>query len=117
MITKRWIEVRFQKEGIHAYIRALTDENLADVKFLGHPHRHMFHFRVRIEVNHNERDIEFIQFKRWLEQTMSLNGIDYMSCETIAEILIGQILFKYHNRKVVVEVSEDGENGAVLEAE
>jgi hypothetical protein len=35
--------------------------------FLGYPHRHIFHFRVSIDVFHNDRDIEFIQFKRWLE--------------------------------------------------
>ena len=30
-------------------------------------HRHIFHFKVWIEVFHDDRDIEFIQFKRWLE--------------------------------------------------
>ena len=70
--AKRWIWVTFQKEGIHKYPAALTDPALAtgdeyDVSFLGYPHRHIFHFRVAIKVTHNDRDIEFIQFKRWLE--------------------------------------------------
>ena len=71
--TNSMIWVTFQKEGIHKYPAALEDPALAtgdkyDVSFLGYPHRHMFHFRVEIEVFHDDRDIEFIQFKRWLEE-------------------------------------------------
>ena len=70
--AKRKIWVTFQKEGIHCYPAAATAPVLAtgdeyDVSFLGTPHRHIFHFRVWIDVVHNDRDIEFIQFKRWLE--------------------------------------------------
>ena len=65
--------VTFRKEGVHMYPGADTDPKLAtgdwdDVSFLGVPHRHIFHFRVRIEVFHDDRDIEFIQFKRWMER-------------------------------------------------
>jgi len=72
----RTIWVTFQKEGIHMYPGADTDPKLAtggwdDVSFLGVPHRHMFHFKVWIEVFHDDRDIEFIQFKRWLERQYS----------------------------------------------
>lgn len=119
-ITKRLIEVTFQKEGVHKYPAALTDPNLADVSFLGYPHRHIFHFRVRIAVTHNDRDIEFIQFKRWLqglysEQQNTLQ-LDYKSCEMIAEELIGVISERY-NRSMSVSVFEDDENGAYLEYE
>jgi hypothetical protein len=119
---RRWIEVTFQKEGIHKYPAALTDPALAtgdeyDVSFLGYPHRHLFHFRVRISVSHNDRDIEFIQFKRWLEslysdKTLELN---FKSCEMIAEDLINTISARYPNRAMVIQVFEDGENGAILE--
>ena len=113
---KRWIEVSFQKEGIHAYPTALTDPNLITVRFLGHPHRHMFYFYVRIEVFHNDRDIEFIMFKRWLvslfdEQLTS----DFKSCEMFAESLINIITVKYPYRDITVKVFEDDENGAILE--
>jgi hypothetical protein len=69
--AKRQIWVTFEKEGIHCYPAAGTDPTLCtageyDVSFLANPHRHMFHFRVSIDVFHNDRDIEFIQFKRWL---------------------------------------------------
>lgn len=116
---KRWIEVTFQREGIHKYPAALEDPNLADVSFLGYPHRHMFHFRVRIAVTHNDRDIEFIQFKRWLEALYSGEqnclSLDYKSCEMIAEGLMNTINARYPGRAMVVQVFEDGENGAILE--
>ena len=117
-ITKRQIEVTFQKEGIHKYPAALTDPNLADVSFLGHPHRHIFHFRVRISVQHNDRDIEFIQFKRWLESLYSDSTLElnFQSCEMLAEALIGVISQRY-NRSMSVSVFEDNENGAYLEYE
>jgi len=118
---KRMIWVKFNKEGIHKYPAALTDPALAtgdeyDVSFLGYPHRHIFEFQVWISVTHNDRDIEFIQFKRWLEKlydekTLQLN---YRSCEMIAEDLYLTINTRYPGREVWIEVSEDGENGAIL---
>ena len=71
--AKRMIWVTFRKEGIHRYPAATSDPKLAtndefDVSFLGYPHRHNFHFSIAIQVFHDDRDIEFIQFKRWLEK-------------------------------------------------
>ena len=117
----RTIFVTFQKEGIHCYPAAATDPQLAtgdeyDVSFLGTPHRHIFHFRVGIDVFHNDRDIEFIQFKRWLENLYkdAILALDYKSCEMIADDLYLQIAGRYPNRNVTIEVSEDGENGCVI---
>jgi hypothetical protein len=117
----KMIWVTFRKEGMHKYPAALTDPSLAtgdeyDVSFLGHPHRHIFHFRVWIGVTHNDRDIEFIQFKRWLENlykdaTLSL---DYKSCEMMSDDLHAQISQKYPGREIWIEVSEDGENGSFI---
>ena len=61
--SSKMIWVSFRKEGIHKYPAALDDPKLAtgdeyDVSFLGHPHRHIFHFKVAIEVFHDDRDIE-----------------------------------------------------------
>ena len=61
------IWVTFRREGIHCYPEAATNPDLEDVAFLSNPHRHMFHFKVWIDVKHDSREIEFIQFKRWLE--------------------------------------------------
>lgn len=119
----RQIWVTFQKEGIHCYPAAATDPQLAtgdqfDVSFLAHPHRHIFHFKVYIDVFHNDRDIEFIQFKRWLEQLysgdQSVLQLDYKSCEMIADDLYVQIASRYPDRCVTIDVSEDGENGCTI---
>ncbi len=117
----RTIFVRFQKEGIHKYPAAATDPNLAtgdeyDVSFLATPHRHIFHFEVTIEVFHNDRDIEFIQFKRWLENQYSqgILALDYKSCEMISDDLYDVIATRYPGRNVVIQVSEDNENGATI---
>ena len=120
---QRQIWVTFQKEGIHCYPAAATDPMLNtageyDVSFLANPHRHIFHFRVSIDVFHNDRDIEFIQFKRWLESLYNGSNtvleLDWKSCEMIADDLYTQIAARYPNRAVTIEVSEDGENGCSI---
>ena len=122
--AQRKIWVTFQKEGVHCYPAAATDPQLAtgdeyDVSFLGTPHRHIFHFKVHIDVFHNDRDIEFIQFKRWLENLYkdSILALDYKSCEMIADDLYIQIASRYPNRAVWIEVAEDGENGCLIRYE
>ena len=128
--AKRHIWVTFQREGIHKYPAALDDPKLAtggwdDVSFLGYPHRHIFHFRVQIEVFHDDREIEFIQFKRWLQRLydMASDGseghsdtgvleLDYKSCEMIADELCLEIRKRYGSKRdIQIEVSEDNENG------
>jgi hypothetical protein len=117
----KMIWVTFRKEGMHRYPAAATDPNLAtgdeyDVSFLANEHRHIFHFKVWIGVTHDDRDIEFIQFKRWLENlykdaTLSL---DHKSCEMMSGELYDMISQKYPSREVWIEVSEDGENGSFI---
>jgi hypothetical protein len=124
--AERKIWVTFRKEGIHKYPAAATDPNLAtgdeyDVSFLANPHRHIFHFRVWIDVFHNDRDVEFIQFKRWLERLyhsdQGVLSLDYKSCEMISDDLYTQIAARYPDRAVWIEVAEDGENGALIKYE
>ena len=92
MVKNRYIKVKFQKEGVHKFPGADKDPKYAtgkwdDVSFLGYPHRHVFHFYVTLGVTHNDRDVEFIQFKRELERLYNKNvlQLDYQSCEMIAE--------------------------------
>jgi hypothetical protein len=122
--AERKIWVTFRKEGIHCYPAAATDPSLAtgdeyDVSFLGTPHRHIFHFRVWIDVLHNDRDIEFIQFKRWLENLYKAGilQLDHKSCEMMADDLYAEIAARYPDRAVWIEVAEDGENGALIRYE
>jgi len=119
--VERSIWVTFRKEGIHLYPAAKDDPALAtgdwdDVSFLGVAHRHIFHFKVRIQVEHNDRDIEFIQFKRWLERLYddSVIELNHKSCEMIADDLYEQISAKYPGRFVEIDVAEDGENGCSI---
>jgi len=120
--ARREIWVTFTKEGVHKYPGADTDPKLAtggwdDVSFLGYPHRHIFHFRVCIEVFHNDRDIEFIQFKRWLERLYSEEGVldlDYKSCEMISDELYIKVAERYPGRSVTISVAEDNENGCTI---
>jgi len=117
----KMIWVTFRKEGMHRYPAAATDPNLAtgdeyDVSFLANEHRHIFHFKVWIGVTHDDRDIEFIQLKRWLENlykdaTLSL---DHKSCEMMSGELYDMISQRYPSREVWIEVSEDGENGSFI---
>jgi hypothetical protein len=113
--AKRMIFVTFQREGIHCYPAAATDPNLADVSFLASPHRHMFHFNVAIQVFHNDRDLEFIQFKRWLDNLYTgVLELNRKSCEMISDDLYEQIASRYPDRDIAITVSEDGENGATI---
>lgn len=111
-VRKSFIKVSFQKEGIHCYPKAPKG-----VEFLRHPHRHMFHFYVTLGVFHDDRDVEFILFKRELEKLFEggTMDIDYKSCEMLAQDLLDYIIIQYPGRYCKVEVYEDNENGGIVE--
>lgn len=119
----RNIWVTFSQEGVHYYPGADTNPATAtgdwdDVSFLGYKHRHIFHFKVWIEVFHDDRDIEFIQFKRWLQRLYNNDSVlelNNKSCEMIADELYAVINDKYPNRFVRISVAEDNENGCEME--
>jgi len=114
MITnlKKSIFVTTKIEGFHKYPNA-PDE----VSFLRNLHRHMFGIKVRIEVYHNERELEFIIVKQDLIKYLEtrIKQDENNSCETLAESIHKYITLNYcyeTQRLVWVEVDEDGENGA-----
>lgn len=100
-----WITTSF--EGYHSYKDA-PDE----VSFLKNKHRHIFHIKVWIEIFHNDRDIEFILFKRFVDNFIKDNDFNNHSCEMISDDLYKYIIAKYSNRQIQIEVSEDNENGS-----
>ena len=106
------IFVTYQREGIHKYPAA---ENMEGIEFLAYPHRHMFHFKITLEVFHDDREVEFILFKRELERQYDQGTLqlDYKSCEMMSDDIATYIMAHYPGRDLIVEVSEDGENGAV----
>jgi hypothetical protein len=111
MNTSSRIWITFQKIGIHAYPAAP-----ADVGYLSHPHRHLFKFKVWVNVHHQDREIEFHQFLNWCEAqyTSGILTLNSKSCEMIAEELLLAINSRYPGRNPAVEVSEDGECGAIV---
>ena len=85
------------------------------VSFLQDWHRHVFKVRVDLAVSHDNRDLEFFHvledlnqvLDQWRERKVSKSC--EMFCDSISEALKSKYLTLFR-----VEVSEDGENGAVL---
>jgi hypothetical protein len=103
-----WITTSF--EGFHKYPDAPKG-----VEFLKNEHRHIFHVRVWITVFHNDRDIEFILFKRFIDTCFKNNNFNYMSCEMISDRLYEKIKEEFPGRGIAIEISEDEENGSYKE--
>lgn len=117
LVAKRWIYVTFQRAGFHRYIAAATDPLLADVQYLGHQHRHLFKFKVWVQVFHNDRELEFHQVLNYCESLFESRtiDIDYKSVEMLADDLYLRLAEKYPNRSMKIDVSEDGECGCCIE--
>lgn len=107
MKTIVWITTQFT--GFHSWDRAPDS-----VAFLRHKHRHLFHVKIGVEVKHSDRDVEFFLFKKevdsFLKKEYEGKYFD-CSCEHIASILLNKF------EAYFVEVSEDGENGAIVSRE
>lgn len=113
--ASRMIWVTFQKVGFHYYPAALTDENLEDVKYLGQRHRHLFKFKVWIEIFHNDRELEFHQVLNFCESLFDSHiDIDSKSVEMLADDLYIELSKKYPNRDIRIDISEDGECGCTI---
>lgn len=102
-----FIYVTFDVEGYHSWPNAPEE-----VAFLRNMHRHMFKFKATLGVNHDDREVEFFMFQR--EVSKSITCVDNKSCEMLARELCEYISSSYPGRYVEVEVSEDGENGAIV---
>ena len=101
-------------EGVHLWKNC----DIKEVSYLKNLHRHIFHVRAVKKVSHSDRDIEFINLKhqiknhisdKYYSPFMELNNFNEMSCEMIAEELISKFDL------CLCEVSEDGENGSIIE--
>lgn len=116
-MVNRMIYVTFQRKGVHRYPAANFDPRLTDVSYLGNEHRHLFHFKIFISVEHSDRALEFHQFLNWVESLYDSGvlQLDNQSCEMIAENLYVHINERYPNRRVIIDISEDDECGAILE--
>lgn len=114
---KTSVIVRLQVDGMHNFPKAA--ELFPEVAFLADRHRHMFHFEVKKEVFHDDRDVEFIMLKRDIQAFLYGRYYDLetrthefgpKSCEMLAR----EILTAFNC--LTVTVWEDLENGASVEA-
>jgi len=83
--------------------------DIEEVMYLKHPHRHVFHFKCKKEVSHDDRDIEIIMLKNSIKAFLNETypkTFGGMSCESIAKELIFAFDLNY------CSVLEDNENGA-----
>lgn len=112
------VVVKTSYEGVHCWPEAPEE-----VKFLRDPHRHVFEIEVKLQVFHDDREIEFIMLKhkinKWLDAYKDDNGVwqmGRMSCEQVALQVIKMLEREYgKNRWIVVSVYEDGENGCMVD--
>lgn len=100
--------MRLEFEGFHRWPQAPSD-----VAYLRDRHRHVFHIEARFAVDHDNRAVEFIQFKgemlEWLRNRFPGNELGTKSCEQIAGLLLEAFALQS------CAVFEDGENGAIVE--
>jgi hypothetical protein len=116
--VKTFIEVRFQIKGKHCWPDAPTE-----VAFLRSPHRHTFHFRVRLAVCHLNRAVEFIMFRDMCRQAFGAQQdttVDFgtKSCEQLA-VALQCFLTRQHDvygaAVKEIGVSEDGEFEGIVQ--
>jgi len=105
-----YLFVTFTFEGFHKYSQAPTK-----VSYLRSIHRHLFHVKVYIPVDDlSSRELEFIMVKNSIQSKLPVyvNINDTGSCEDICR-KISYMCNTLYNLICPVEVSEDGENGAL----
>lgn len=112
--------VTFAIEGFHCWPEA--KDVFPEVGFLSERHRHMFHFKCYAYVTHTDRDEEFIRMKRRIEAQIktefgNLNSYGFHGCEfgRMSCEDLGNWILTHNENLYRVEVSEDNENGAIIE--
>jgi len=110
----KYIIIKTRKEAFHNW-----NDAPQEVEFLKNLHRHIFYIEVEISVSRNDRELEFFIVKKELDNYLEayLNNKNRIvgSCEMFAEDILRFIIGKYPNRKYMVSVFEDNENGARVE--
>lgn len=101
-------------EAVHNWPGVTTVPGLEEVSYLQYPHRHRFFIKSFSKVTHSDRDVEFIWLAHRVEEFMKQRFPDgqlgSMSCEMIGELILDNFPSIYK-----VDVSEDNENGSVIE--
>lgn len=90
-----------------------------EVAFLKFPHRHKFFVKVTFRVSGDDREIEFFMAKQALEHLLSTyhnKDLGSLSCEMMAKSIYTYMDFEVGTVRSV-SVSEDAENGSIVEIE
>ena len=122
MIKTKKVFCTFESEHLHRYSDADNayipgnDEN-DNVQFLKYTHRHIFKFRVEISITKENREIEFILMKHQLKNIVDTwaYNLGERSCEDLCIYLYNEMIDLGYEGDIKIEVSEDGENGAIYE--
>lgn len=109
------IIVTLQVEGLHNWPAA--NKILPQVGYLSDLHRHIFYITCKLPVYHDDRDVEFIDFKHRIQKYLNDRYyntdkkcllFEALSCEMIAKELLEYFKLSY------CSVMEDNENGAEI---
>tara|TARA_R110002096_G_C14118334_1_gene680588 strand:- start:142 stop:489 length:348 start_codon:yes stop_codon:yes gene_type:complete len=104
---------KLEIEGMHNWPGA--KEAFPEVAFLSDMHRHKWFITAKKKVNHDDRDVEFIMFKRdiidylheeYFNSLTRTHEFGSRSCEMLAKEIMEAFGCVY------VSVFEDNENGA-----
>ena len=90
------------------------------VYYLKNIHRHTFIINSKIEVFHEDRELEFYMVKDYIKTLLdNIETLgDNKSCENICSYVLTNLKQKYgSNRDYCISCSEDGLNMAILEEE
>ena len=102
----------FEAIGFHCWPQAPSER-----AYLRNDHRHLFKFRVELEVEGTEREIEVHTLKEscleWAAQ-MFKRASTY-SCEKFSKLLLENLYIRFQPSSGRVECWEDGECGGACE--
>ena len=106
--------------GTHIWPKA--KEVFPEVGFLRHEHHHDFTIWVECDVEHHDREIEFIMLRVELMKLIDENypgkyikGFGASSCEMIGDFLKEALERKYGKRNFTITVLEDNIQGAITQ--
>lgn len=109
---KTSVVVNIKMPGVHRWPGC----NIPEVEYLKNYHRHIFHIKCWLAVNHSDREVEILTLKKkikdylkdeYYDSNHDVCFFDHRSCEMIAIEL-----YNYFSLEAC-EVLEDGENGAL----
>jgi len=107
-----FIKVKNQFEWFHKWVDAPDTE-----KFLRNTHRHIFYVETKIQVEGDDRELEYFAVKKMITVLIDqfiVGSEETESCEMIAEYIVDRLEIKYPNSRIEVSVLEDNENGSEI---